>query len=68
MMKECRSIKIEFVDACMMFSDKHPDRAKMVSHYLILDDSEAIEIHYKDGSISVYDPVYDMEIKVHDGS
>ena len=59
-------VKIEFVEACMMFKERHSDRAKLVSHYLILDESEAIEVHYRDGSLSVYDPVNDMEIKVRD--
>lgn len=58
--------RIEYVQACFIFYDKHPDRIKLVSHFLDLDNSEAIEVHYRDGSVSVYDPVYDMEIMVKD--
>lgn len=61
-----KRVKIEFVDACMLFKELHEDLAKNVSHYAILDNSEAIEIHYKNGSISVWDPTMDFEVKVRD--
>lgn len=67
-MSEDKRIKIEFVDACLMFKEKYPSKAARVSFYMLLQNSEAIEIHYNDGRMSVWDPSLDFEVTVRDSN
>ena len=57
---------MEQIDIMLMFTEKHDELAKDVSHYLMLDNSEAIEIHYKNGKIQVWSYYDDILVTVRD--
>ena len=59
--------KLGFVDLCLKFLERYPDKAELVSHYLYLDKSNAIEIWYKNGKRTVWDMDSDIEVIVVDG-
>jgi hypothetical protein len=50
----------------LLFTEKHPELLKYISHYEMLDNSEAIEIHYKNGAIEVWSYYDDMFVTVRD--
>ena len=55
-----------FVNICLAFQEKHPDKAKGVSHYNYLEESDAIEIQYRNGKRTVWDIDSDIEVIVVD--
>lgn len=57
---------MEQIDIMLLFTEKHPELLKHISHYEMLDNSEAIEIHYKNGSIEVWSYYDDMFVIVRD--
>lgn len=59
-MKKC---KISFVDGCIKYTELYPEKAKKVSHYQIIKHSDAIEVHFMDGSMEVWDPNLDFSVK-----
>lgn len=54
------------IDIMLLFTEKHKELAKDVSHYLMLDNSEAIEIHYKNGMVQVWSYYDDILVTVKD--
>lgn len=54
------------IDIMLLFTEKHHKLAKDVSHYLMLDASEAIEIHYKNGMVQVWSYYDDILVTVKD--
>lgn len=61
-----RRVVMEQIDIMLMFTEKHKELAKDVSHYLMIDNSEAIEIHYKNGKIQVWSYYDDILVTVKD--
>lgn len=54
------------IDIMLLFTEKHRELAKDVSHYSMLENSEAIEIHYKNGKIQVWSYYDDLFVTVRD--
>ena len=54
------------IDIMLLFTEKHHELSKYVSHYLMLDNSEAIEIHYKNGMVQVWSYYDDILVTVKD--
>lgn len=54
------------IDIMLLFTEKHRELSKDVSHYLMLDNSEAIEIHYKNGMVQVWSYYDDILVTVKD--
>ena len=54
------------IDIMLLFTEKHPELSKDVSHYLMLDNSEAIEIHHKNGMVQVWSYYDDILVTVKD--
>ena len=50
----------------LLFTEKHKELLNDISHYEMLDNSEAIEIHYKNGKIEVWSYYDDMFVTVRD--
>ena len=57
---------MEQIDIMLLFTEKHPELADKVSHYVMLDNSEAIEIWFKDGVVKVWSSFDDMFVTVRD--
>lgn len=57
---------MEQINIMMLFTEMHPELIERVSHYEMLDESEAIEIHYKNGAIEVWSYYDDMFVTVRD--
>ena len=57
---------MEQIAIMLLFTEKHPELSKLVSHYQMLDNSEAIEIHFKDGKIQVWSSFDDLFVTVRD--
>jgi hypothetical protein len=54
------------IDIMLLFTEMHPELLESISHYEMLDNSEAIEIHYKNGKIEVWSYYDDMFVTVRD--
>ena len=54
------------IDIMLLFTEKHSELAKDVSHYLMLDNSEAIETHHKNGMVQVWSYYDDILVTVKD--
>lgn len=48
------------------YKAKHPENVKLIDYFEELDNSDAIEIHYKDGKVTVWDENTDLEVTVRD--
>lgn len=57
---------MEQITIMLLFTEKHPELSELVSHYQMLDNSEAIEIHFKDGKIQVWSSFDDLFVTVRD--
>ena len=57
---------MEQFDIMLLCTEKQKELAKDVSQYLMLDNSEAIEIHYKNGMIQVWSYYDDILVTVKD--
>ena len=54
------------IERILYFTETHEALVNSVSHYILLDNSEAIEIHYKNGMIQVWSERDDLFITVKD--
>lgn len=61
-----KKIKVSFVESIMKFQDLHPEKTDFVNMWVLLPNSDAIEIRYFDGSIEVWNPETDFIVKVKD--
>lgn len=59
-------MKLTFIESCLRFKELYPEQARNVSMYLILDNSDAIEILFYDGCRKVYDANSDFLVTVKD--
>ena len=57
---------MEQINIMMLFGEKHPELVEEVSHYVMLDNSEAIEVWYKDGKVQVWSHYDDVFVTVRD--
>ena len=57
---------MEQINIMLLFNEMHPELIEDISHYEMLDNSEAIEIHYKNGKIEVWSYYDDMFVTVRD--
>lgn len=62
-----RKKRLSFAETCMRFQEMHPDLVPKVSYYMILHHSDAIEIHYKNGRMTVWDFNNNLEVTMIDG-
>ena len=59
-------ISMEQIPMMLLFTERHPELLELISHYMLLRNSEAIEIHYKNGMVQVWSYYDDVFVTVKD--